>query len=117
LCGTDLTGKPRVKDREGRYYCVPCNKSDSDKIRAARVPCADCHVFFPKEKLLPHGNDMICEPCRLKRLNQFRATKARMATLGAADVNRRNTRLAILGSILVLCALIALWYWIFQSGI
>jgi hypothetical protein len=115
MCGIDLTGKPRVKDREGHYFCVACNQADADRIRAARVPCADCNVFFPKDKLLLHGKDWICQTCRLKRLNQYRATKARMASLGAADVRSRNKRLAILGSILVILALISLWVWIISS--
>src|SRR5262245_38055066 len=35
LCGEDVSGKPRVKDVRGRYYCKPCAEQAEARARAA----------------------------------------------------------------------------------
>src|ERR1041384_7680768 len=44
ICGADVAGKQRMKDREGRYFCYDCGVEDSKRKHGeAGEMCADCH--------------------------------------------------------------------------
>src|SRR3954470_6002196 len=68
-CGTDVAGQPRMKDSQGRYWCVPCGEADQRKkqMAATEAPCAGCHKMFAKGKLDKHGEGFYCKACLKKR--------------------------------------------------
>lgn len=41
VCGTDCTGKARVKDPKGRYYCKPCHDRGLREQKAATASAGD----------------------------------------------------------------------------
>ena len=68
-CGSDVTGQPRMKDSQGRYWCVPCGEADQRRkaMTATTANCAGCHKPFPKGKLDKHGEHFFCKTCLKKR--------------------------------------------------
>lgn len=109
-CGKDLVGQPRVKDKQGRYFCLPCDEVEQDKLHGGRAPCAECKRFFRRDKLQQHGTDLVCRDCA--KLRQSRYRKMRQAGM---DVDRRRAhriqRIALL-VIFLLLAIVALWVWL-----
>lgn len=37
MCGVDCTGRPRTKDRQGRYFCQPCYQKALARARSKKV--------------------------------------------------------------------------------
>lgn len=67
-CGKNLAGKKRMRDSEGRYWCVECGKKDEERKRGkAGVACASCGDSFPAGDLKTYGVKQYCKPC-YKRL-------------------------------------------------
>ncbi|MEL7239944.1 MAG: hypothetical protein AAGK78_13895 [Planctomycetota bacterium] len=59
LCGKDLRGHKRYKDKDG-YLCKDCNKEDL----AQRIPCAECGAPTLPHALHPWGPISICSACK-----------------------------------------------------
>jgi hypothetical protein len=68
-CGADVAGQPRMKDSQGRYWCVACGEADQKKkaIASPTAPCAGCHQAFAKGKLEKLGEHFFCKACLKKR--------------------------------------------------
>src|SRR5215210_5208858 len=47
ICGADVAGQPRMKDKTGAYFCIPCGQADTKKKHAVGTPCKDCGDKFP----------------------------------------------------------------------
>src|SRR5688572_10487484 len=64
VCGTDLTGRLRLKDHLGRYWCKECAAADERaKKREEELRCADCSRLFPANKLQYFQTDRVCATC------------------------------------------------------
>jgi hypothetical protein len=110
ICGIDVNGKPRVKDHDGNYYCLPCDEAQKQQRQSAQSACPDCGRFFPKDKLETHGGQLVCQGCVRKRREKYQKTKSRMAALGAADAKQRAKQIQIVGgAALVLLVMILVW--------
>ena len=68
-CGADVTGQRRMKDSQGRYWCVPCGEADERKkqLAASESHCAGCRKTFAKGKLNRDGEHFFCKACLKKR--------------------------------------------------
>lgn len=68
-CGADVTGQPRMKDSQSRYWCMPCGEADQRRkqITATHATCAGCRQNFPKGKLDKDGEYFFCKGCLKKR--------------------------------------------------
>jgi len=108
VCGIDVNGKPRVKDREGNYYCLPCDEAQKQQLQAARLACPDCGRFFPKDHLEEHGGQLVCPGCIRKRRRNYQQTKSRFAAAGAIDAKQRARRIQIIGGVVLLVMVIVL---------
>lgn len=86
-CGVDVAGQQRMKDSQGRYWCVPCGQADQRKkmMTATHLPCAACRKTFAKGKLNKDGEHFFCKACLKKR------TAASRRTTGAATTAARAT--------------------------
>ena len=124
-CGTDLSGQPRMKDSQQRYWCVPCGEADQRKkqMTATHLPCVGCRKQFPKAKLNKHGEHFFCKPCLKKRTAaEASAHKAEEKlhsgigsahSSGAAAANAPNSdkrRALVLALLLVALILFSLLY-------
>ncbi len=68
-CGKDVTNAKRMKDSEGRYWCVDCGTADLARRKAGKVGvaggglCASCREQYPEHKLTKFGKDKLCPKC------------------------------------------------------
>lgn len=113
ICGVDVSGKPRVKDQEGNYYCVPCEEAQKQNRQAAQLACPDCGLFFPRDKLEEHGGQLVCESCVRKRRKKYLKTKSRMAAAGASDARRRARQIQWIGGVALLVVVVILCWMAF----
>ena len=68
-CGVSVSGQARMKDSQGKYWCIACGEADQRRkhITATSAPCAACRKSFPKGKLDKDGEWFFCKPCLKKR--------------------------------------------------
>jgi hypothetical protein len=68
VCGADLAGRVRLKDKLGRYWCKECSAADARaKKREDELRCADCSRVFPANKLKYFQTDRVCATCYKER--------------------------------------------------
>jgi len=68
VCGADLTGRVRLKDHLGRYWCKKCAKADKRaKRREDELRCPDCGRVFPDHKLVYFQTTRVCSSCFKER--------------------------------------------------
>jgi hypothetical protein len=68
VCGADLAGRVRLKDKLGRYWCKECSAADERaKKREDELRCADCSRVFPMHKLKYFQTDQVCSTCYKQR--------------------------------------------------
>lgn len=64
-CGKEVTGAPRMKDKEGKYWCVPCGEADRlHQIHSDAGICESCGESFSRSTLLDIGGKYLCPRCR-----------------------------------------------------
>ena len=79
-CGVEVTGKPRIKDEEGRYYCVPCGQAEEmQRMHVKAGICEGCGESFSKSQLMLIGGKQLCTRCRKSKF---------MDTTGAREARR-----------------------------
>ncbi len=62
-CGTDLTGKKRLRDSRG-YWCYACHKLDKEANKPKGQRCADCGRIVAEAALSDFEGRMVCAACR-----------------------------------------------------
>lgn len=68
VCSKDLSGRTRLKDHLGRYWCKECAKADARaKKREDELRCADCSRVFPANKLQYFQTARVCATCFKER--------------------------------------------------
>jgi len=65
-CGTDLTGKKRLRDSRG-YWCYACHKLDKEANKPKGERCADCGRIVAEAALSDFEGRRICGSCRAER--------------------------------------------------
>jgi formylmethanofuran dehydrogenase subunit E len=64
-CGRDVTGAQRMKDHQGRYWCIPCGEADRRHQAHANLGiCEGCGESFGRAQLLQLGGETLCPRCR-----------------------------------------------------
>src|SRR5207302_6292444 len=75
-CGADVTHARRMKDHQGRYWCVPCGEADQKRQRRdANGICFGCGESFVGIQLFEIAHQRFCGRClklrREKELSGF----------------------------------------------
>ena len=68
-CGKIVSGRKRMRDSEGKYWCIPCGKADQEKkqkLIAGVIACSGCYKPFPVKKLKEYGSSTYCPACYRK---------------------------------------------------
>ena len=68
--GKTVAGQKRMKDSQGRYWCVPCGQADQRKKgggggggSSSQTTCAGCGGTFPARKLQEYARQSYCKRC------------------------------------------------------
>lgn len=100
ICSKDLSGRTRLKDHLGRYWCHDCAKADERaKKRAAENLCPGCSRNFPPAKLFDYKGDRFCRGCYKLKLEE---TTKEIRQLGQTVARRRHDLKAIKGLLIAL---------------
>src|SRR2546423_12410556 len=69
-CSKDVTHIGRMKDSDGRYWCIDCGAKDEDKkkVHAGGV-CKGCGESFSKPQLTSIGGLPFFYPCLKKKIS------------------------------------------------
>ena len=127
-CGADVTGQPRMKDSQSRYWCMPCGEADQRRkqLTSTHSLCAACKQPFPKGKLNKHGEYFYCKGCLKKRTSA--GTAATAATTGttvmkvshaasrSSESGSDNRRALVLGAVLVVLVVFAVLFNVFFAA-
>ena len=109
VCGKDLTGRKRLKDHRGRYWCAECAAADDRlKQRENELRCPDCGRVFPDHKLMYFQADRVCHSCfkeREKRLERKIAKATGNKVQKAAEINKLMWMAIIVAALLGTAAL------------
>jgi hypothetical protein len=127
VCGENVAGKPRMKDKEGRYWCYECGMADTQRKRqlesaaagrpasdssvAARVetvPCPDCQQQFTPPDLVEFEGKFLCPGCIQKRKLAKRRAEARIAAAEeeAREAERRRRMMMLGGGVVAVLFLL-----------
>jgi hypothetical protein len=64
VCGADVSGKRRMKDGTGRYWCYECGAADQLKRGTGMVmTCPRCQKQYPPIQMVKEGEDYLCRAC------------------------------------------------------
>ena len=76
-CGRDVTAAPRMKDKEGKYWCVPCGEADRrHQMHANLGICEGCGESFGKGQLLELAGETLCPRCRKRKYSHAHGVKS-----------------------------------------
>jgi DNA-directed RNA polymerase subunit RPC12/RpoP len=103
ICGKDLTGKKRIKDRTG-YWCSDCVKEDEKQLHGGRVRCRSCGHLVKEENLTLYEGTRMCPTCYQERINLKKQQIKRMG-IKAARTRAELQRIWGLVAILVVLGL------------
>src|SRR5260221_14516720 len=82
-CGRDVTGQPRMKDHNGKYWCMNCGKADQHKHRFdAGGNCFMCGESFTKTQLTELDGQRLCRGCLKKKYSHRHAGSSGNTTGG-----------------------------------
>ena len=119
VCGMNLEGKPRRKDKEGKYWCNECADYDSAQKRlTSGTVCSDCGRSFGKSMITEVEGRPVCRTCAIDREMQAKETKRRLAnpTRYRNPDSQKRKKLIVIAVVAVL-VLIALYAnGVFGSG-
>jgi hypothetical protein len=113
VCGKNVAGEERFKDKLGRYWCYDCGKADSEKKHSNDlVNCQDCGQPQKRADLLEFEQLKLCEHCHKKRVWAVKREKARIAAAEqeARESEQRRQRLMIAAIVAaVLLVFVGIW--------
>ena len=67
-CNIDVTGAPRMKDQQGRYWCMPCGEQDRrHQSHASGGICEGCGESFSSAQLMEISGQILCPACRKRK--------------------------------------------------
>jgi hypothetical protein len=112
-CGKNLNGQPRMKDSQGRYWCMTCGAEDQRRkigsgVGSASI-CNGCGETFPVHQLSVWGSKRLCSKCSSSgKGSGLFATLAGLFK-GGGGGQTDKTKLAVMAVVMAVLAAIALY--------
>jgi hypothetical protein len=115
-CGKNLNGQKRMKDSQGRYWCIECGTEDQKKKMAASGvganACSSCGQTFPPHQLSAWGSRRLCPGCSpsSKGPGMMATITGIFSSLGSGGGGGSDKKkLIMMGIVMALLAAIALY--------
>jgi len=105
-CGKDVTNDKRMKDSQGKYWCIACGTEDQKKKAHSGDTCTSCGEHFPTAQLAKMGHSKLCKSC-LKARQKSPGLMERFKA-GGSDAGEK-ARLVKMLAAMALLALVAVW--------
>jgi hypothetical protein len=114
VCGADLHGQKRYRDKMGRYWCGDCADAEERALeREQQMLCPDCSRLFSPKSLVEYGGIRICRTCYRGRIDEAHRKIKRLSAAASAkraEINRIKW-MAILLAILLVIGTLAQILW------
>ncbi len=107
-CGKSVNGQKRMKDSQGRYWCMECGAEDKKKKQSVLGGnmCTACGQMFPAHQLSKWGSRMLCTTCtkaQNKGPGAMATIKGFFSGLGSSGANTgKLIKLLLIMGVLVL---------------
>lgn len=115
-CGKNLNGQKRMKDSQGRYWCIECGTEDQKrKLAAGGVganACSSCGQTFPGHQLTVWGSRKLCPACSpsSRGPGMMETITGFFSSLGSGGGGGVDTKkLVVMGLLMAILAAIALY--------
>ncbi len=112
-CGADVTGRKRMKDSQGRYWCYACGKKDeqsrqsvSATVKPSQGECTLCHTQVSVQDLISYDGQFICPRCHREQKELADRTEARLERVNKTYDKNQWQRLSGLLAVLAILAII-----------
>jgi hypothetical protein len=114
-----------MRDSGGKYWCLPCGKTDQQKQAGATgAVCAVCNDIFPTSQLSKVGGSMYCAKCLKARDKSHKSQGSGISGLfdlsrylpssgGEGDAAATRKKVIILVVLAVL--IVGVNYWLHRS--
>ena len=77
-CGQDVSHSPRMKDHDGKYWCVPCGEQDRmHRLHSDAGICEGCGESFNHSQLMNIAGQHLCQRCRRSKFGSGGGAAAR----------------------------------------
>jgi hypothetical protein len=106
-CGTDVTGKKRLKDSRG-YICYECAKAEQREERGDRTRCKGCGRMVKVSALNNYDGLMICNTCLAERKTIHREQLKRTGIVGVQSRDEKSRVYKLLAVLAFLALIIIL---------
>jgi hypothetical protein len=83
-CSADVTEAKRMKDHEGRYWCVACGEADRlHKLHGDMGICEGCGESVGRAQLMEIAGQCLCPSCRKHKFARGRRERQGGGLLGS----------------------------------
>ncbi len=112
-CGKQVNGQKRMKDSQGKYWCMECGAEDQRKklmSSGGGSLCGGCGETFPAHQLSKWGSRQLCTSCsrsQSKGPGAMQTIKGLFAGSGGGQNDKG--KLIKLGVVVVLLVLVVIW--------
>ena len=106
VCGADLAGQRRYKDRNGKYWCATCRAAEAQQKTSAKVnSCDDCGRSFDPRKLTDFRDIKLCSSCLAERSSKLKQRAKKEFTPKTFKQHEWGTVLKLLAAAIALSSL------------
>ncbi len=96
-CGNDVSGRKRLKDSRGRYWCPTCAKKDErrKKVRQeqTKTACTSCGTEVEVQNMLAYDGQFVCPKCYRDKKDAEKAADARISRINNAYKGTETKRM------------------------
>jgi formylmethanofuran dehydrogenase subunit E len=110
-CGRDVTGAQRMRDSQGKYWCIACGEADQRKRKGSEgVTCAGCSKTFPASAITTVNLLPYCGKCAKKRKSASRESLFSRFSSSSDQIDKK--RLVMMLAFMAVLAAVALYMWL-----
>ncbi|MFN4242661.1 MAG: hypothetical protein ACK4PI_05440 [Tepidisphaerales bacterium] len=90
-CQKDVTHDKRMKDSQGKYWCIACGTEDQKRKHSSKVACTECRGMFAPTEVETVDGAIVCVRCLAVRGHPGAAAMSEQA----AEERKRKLKLAL----------------------
>jgi len=107
-CGKDVTNDRRMKDKDGKYWCLACGIEDQKKKQHNSQICPDCNQKYQRDKMEVVEGAVVCQGCAILRRRTTKGLKKRLgiSSLHHKESHKVKISMAIAALLLLAAALV-----------